>query len=1004
VTGDQHSVIVAGLRAALARLFTGLQPALLAAVAVDLFRTEQFSADLQWGDVDAVVGRISAIPAGPDGIPPLLAFAAGVAAELSGPRALQVDQWVDRVVHLMDTDRAALGLPAPARSAAEHGSGEHGQDSRINTKSEAFSDNGSQGSSPSEESRVVTVTDRSGATLLEPTRASQESRVRPRLWGGVPPRNPAFIGREALLLELRRALERRSKASLLSRTRREPGGVGKTQLAAEFVYRYADRYDIVWWIPADHQSLVLQSLSQLGRRLDAPETADLDHAAGRVLEKLAGDGLRWLLIYDNANEPEDVARLLPDRGGHVIVTSRDQTWSEIVDPVRVDVFGRAESVALVRRRSEGVSPQEASRLADVLGDLPLAVDLAASCQAAMGMSVAEYLAEFDQDMRDVSTRRSDRLQIAALVRLALRRMRATATAAAELLELFGFLAAEPISAALLRRGRDARVSQALGHALRDQIAWDRAIRDLRRYGLAKVDTDQRIQVHRLFQEALREELTEETAQRGRTNVQRLLAAANPGYPYNMDTWPIHAEIGPHIGPAGLLDAGLLDARRVVLDQARYLNGIGEIEGCRRVSEIAVHTWSKVEGTEGVGPDGELTLRAALCLAAALRYLGFNDRARSLVEGAYDRLRRSPEFGPDHEFALSAADSLALCLRVSGLYREALTSDRENLVRHRRIFGDDHAETLKVRNNVAVNLRLLGDFWGAHEIDVDVVRIWRQSVSEDDNRLLFSQTNLARDLCGVGLYSEALALLQRILPPYRRQLGVRHPNVLLADRTLAIALRKTGQYQAALIAAAEHDRDSESRYGPQHEHALAAATTHANALRAIGDLVEAHRRAGEAMDRYLLVFGEDHPLALAAVVNYAVGLRGLGELTQAREVDERAYVRMRDVLGSDHEYTLCAASNLASDFALTGELGEARRLSAETLEASRRVRGRPHPYSLACTVNAALDTLATGSRDDGQALFDEAVAELGEVLGAGHPETVAAREGRRMESDIEPPPA
>jgi hypothetical protein len=127
------------------------------------------------------------------------------------------------------------------------------------------------------------------------------------------------------------------------------GGVGKTQLAVEFAYRNAGRYDLVWWIPTEDRSLVLLSLNQLGRHLDVPETADLQQAADLVLEKLARSPLRWLLIYDNANEPDDVARLMPSRGGHVILTSRNQTWSEIWDPIELDVFDRPESVELVRK-------------------------------------------------------------------------------------------------------------------------------------------------------------------------------------------------------------------------------------------------------------------------------------------------------------------------------------------------------------------------------------------------------------------------------------------------------------------------------------------------------------------------------------------------------------------------------------------------------------------------------------------------------------------------------
>ncbi|BCB90921.1 hypothetical protein Psuf_082340 [Phytohabitans suffuscus] len=930
-------IIGGGDRAALARLLAGVSPAWLSAVAGEMFEPDQLPADLSWQDTAAVVDRIAAMPARDVGLPPLPAFAARVAAGLTGRLAAAIDEWV----------AAATGTdPAAPATAAR----------------------------------------------------------RLRIWGNVPLRNPVFTGRELLLLRLQRALEDRSKASVLPRALHGLGGVGKTQLAVEFAYRYAERYDVVWWIPAEQRSLVLQSLHHLGRHLDIPETADLQQTASLVLADLADSPLRWLLIYDNANDPEDIARLMPTRGGHVILTSRDHTWSEVWDPIQVDIFERGESIELVRKRGEGVSQVDADRLAARLGDLPLALDQAVSCQVATGMSVGDYLSELDRHVRELAKPpEALRTTLVALVRLAIWRLRAHAPAVAELLEMFAFLGPEPISGGLLRRGREAPVSAALRHALRDQVAWDRAVRDLRRYGLAKVDPDQRMQVHRLFQGVLRDELKEEAARRGRSNVQQLLASANPGYPRSEETWPVHAEIGPHIRPAGLIDSSVPDARRVVLDQIRYLNLVGDLEGSRRLGDESFEAWSKAEDADGLGPNGELTLRAANYLAVTLRHLGFNERARSMSEQVLDRFRDSPEFGPDHEFTLNAAGVLAPHLRVAGRFAEALALDRQTVAGYRRVFGDEDEETITARNNLAVNLRMLSDFAGAYRIDAEAVRTWQQVVSENDNRLLFAQANLARDLYGLGRYAEALEILRGILPAYRHQRGAQHPSVLLAGRTLAIALRKVGRYHEALAAAAEHDRDSERRYGTQHEHSLAATMTHANTLRVTGNLAEAQRRAAKAMDGYLQVFGEDHPLTLAAAVNQAIVLRSLGELAPARELDERTHARMGDVLGDAHGFTLCAASGLAHDLALAGEHEAAWRLSVRTLEVSRRARGLPHPYTRACAVNAALDTIAVGRREEGRTLLHEAVAGLGDLIGAGHPETVSARAAHRLESDIEPAP-
>jgi tetratricopeptide (TPR) repeat protein len=737
-----------------------------------------------------------------------------------------------------------------------------------------------------------------------------------------------------------------------------------------------------------------------------PETEDLAQAAGMVIDELSSGDRPWLLVYDNADRPEDIFRLVPTAGGHVLITSRNHAWADVWDAVEVDVFDRRESLELVRKLAEGISVDDADRLADRLGDLPLALDQAASWQAATGMAIGEFLDRFDELVRDYVGRgkpASFRTTVNAFVKIALDRLRHSAPAVAELLELFAYLGAEPVSMGLLWRGRKAEVSPALGRALGDQLQLDRTVRQLRRHGLARRDAQQRIQVHRLIQLVLREELLPDHVRRGRVNVHNLLAAANPGRPDDPATWDEHAEIVPHVGPAGLIEADTDEARRVVLDQIRYLSVTGDFEGARRLGESAVTAWRAVENTPGLGPDGELTLLATRHLATALRSLGANERARRLDEDTWQRFRRSPAFGPDHEHTLFAGSSVGWALRISGDFPAALLQDEDLVAAHRRLYGDDDPLTLRARSNLAVNLRMLSDFHGAHRIDEELVNSWHEIVGESHQFALSAQANLARDLYGLGRYDEALELQRRTLPALRGPRGPRHPDALLAARTLAVALRKTGAYADAVARARENYRDCAARFGPNHVHTLAATMTYANTLRVTGELTEARGLIEDAVARYRQNFGGTHPLTLAAAVNHAVLLRAVGERAEARALDEATYEGMRRTLGDAHGYTLCGATGLAIDLALAGEPAEARRLSERTLATSRESRGERHPYTLACAVNTALDRFAAGDADGGRVLLEETLAVMRAVLGSDHPEVADATQGRRVECDIEPPP-
>ena len=987
---EQGAVLTDPDRDALVRLLADVPPGELAAAYQALSGSSAGSEVDQpdWRDLPAAVRRVEAAPprdgGGAAADSPgqlLLTLVDRLAHAVGGARSLELHRWIDMVaggLGMSQTDIRRLCVDSR-------------QETGTNTN-------------------IPDVPPTAGASVRTtkalPRSEQSEEPDEPRLvWGGVPIRNPDFTGREDLLGDLSEALHTKSKASVLPQTLHGLGGVGKTQLAVEYVYRNVDRYDLVWWISAEQISRVLASLAGLGDRLGLPASEDLGQTARTVLDALATSPLRWLLVFDNADQPDDIAQWVPSAGGHVIITSRNQAWARLGDAIEVDVFRRDESIELLRKRGVGISVADADRLAEKLGDLPLALEQAATWQSATGMPVAEYLQLFDEHVRELLSEGKPTTYpttVAALISMAVDRLRAEAPAAAQLLELFAYLGSEPVPAALLRRGREADISEPLKQALREPIYLSRTIRELRRYGLAKVDPNQTIQVHRLVQLVMREGLPVELARQSRTNVQNLLATANPGEPDDPTTWPVHAEIGPHVLAAGLIDAPAPEARHVALDQIRYLQQRGDNEGSRRLGEMVVAAWRAASGP-GLGPYGEQTLLATRHLSQALRYLGMNERARELATEAYERLRADPRFGEDHEHTLFTANSIGVDLRIAGDYRAALRADEENLARHVRVFGEEDQYTLRARSNLAVNLRMLGDFAGAYEIDRELVQQWQRTLGENDPRTLFCVANVARDLYGLGRYAEALETQRRVWPIYRELLGPRHNFVLLAARTIAIALRKTGQYKQALDQARENYRNFHARFGPDHEHALAATMSYANSLRTAGELSEARGLAREAVSRYDRTFGPRHPLTLAAATNLAIILRALGDWREARAMDERTLEALQEKLGAEHPYTLCVANNLSNDLVLAHELAAARELSERTLAVSRRVRGDGHPYTLACATNVAFDLQATHEEAAGQALLDETVEALGRALGPEHPETLDAARGKRAECDIEPPP-
>ncbi|MFA1537867.1 helix-turn-helix domain-containing protein [Actinomadura monticuli] len=220
--------------------------------------------------------------------------------------------------------------------------------------------------------------------------------------GPVPERNRHFTERAGML-------ERLTAGFSACRVQVLHGllGTGKTQLAAEYARRPASGYELVVWVPAGEPSHASSSMAALAPRLGLEFTAPLPimEAARAVLAALRDGAIgdRWLLVFDNAGHvTDDLLRLVPRGGGHVLITSRDPAWAsvgEVGGAIEVGSFSRAESVDFVGRRvgpgpdRRRHDPADADRLAEALGDLPLGLEQAATLLDRFPrLSIAECLA------------------------------------------------------------------------------------------------------------------------------------------------------------------------------------------------------------------------------------------------------------------------------------------------------------------------------------------------------------------------------------------------------------------------------------------------------------------------------------------------------------------------------------------------------------------------------------------------------------------------------------
>jgi tetratricopeptide (TPR) repeat protein len=850
--------------------------------------------------------------------------------------------------------------------------------------------------------------------LEEAPPAPQEGR--PRFPGAVPDirklptRNGAFTGRTEELALLRARLRgsapggvpgaRQVHAVVPSvQTAYGLGGVGKTQLVLEYAHRFGSDYDLVWWIDAEQPNLIVYSLAELAGHLGVlPDGAGtgVAEAADLALQALGRGPRRWLLIFDNADEPEPVRPYLPTGSGHVLITSRHQSWNRRAR-LEVSVFTEAEAVQHLLRRVPGLARADAAEVAGAVAHLPLAVEIAASWLAETDMPVASYVEALNEQATrglGATTPEDYPAPLNTTWQISLARLREMSPSSVRLLQVCSFMAPEPISLRLVYSDQMFAALLPYDEELRDRLMMGRVLHGVRRFALAKVDVgDGSLQVHRLVQAVVRDGMTLQEADETRHTVHRLLVGLRPDVGDTDDpaNWPDFDRIWPHLAPSAADTCDEPDTRQLLIDRVRYLWQRGDLPRAERLARELAEGWG-----DRLGEDDRQVLQVRLQLAGVLRSQGRFTECLALDEDVLERQRRTRQ--EDHPQTLRTAGSVAADLRSLGRFQEALELDTETGAKMREQLGDDSPETLALAHNRALDLHVTGDYAASRELNEEVSGSFSVVLGPRHPQTLASRAALAGDLRALGDYSGSVALLREL----QEESGESRPDPAALGRatSLALSLRRAGfAAEARELARSTHDayRDHHGDTGPG---ALACTLALASAYAAEGEPGAALDLTSAMLGRLSEVLGSRHPSTLICAHNHAIHLRHDSRLREALIAARSTWQALRSVLGEQHPYALIAGVTLANTLGETGEAAKAVRFTTRCLDRLAERLSGEHPDVLATRANLAVAVRELGRTDEADALRDAAVAGLARILPREHPWLYAAGAGRRIDRDLE----
>ena len=633
------------------------------------------------------------------------------------------------------------------------------------------------------------------------------------------------------------------------------GGAGKTALALHLAGRFADRGGQVWWLSARDATSLDTGLRDLAAALDiaAGKISARQHEGRSVLElvweKLTTRDEPWLLVIDNADEPELLAaeggRTRDGNGvvrgsatGTVLVTSRvssQEVWGGRTVVHRIGGLALDDATRLLVDLGRG-RHNDARALAVRLGCLPLALRAAARSLSAPSGALRQ-LSTFGDYLRELDARaagaiENDRTGIRTTWEISLDLLAARGCPHARpMMRLIGRFAAAPIPYLMLDPEVLAR-SELFGR--RRQAGFDEA--------------EQRRVIDALGESSLLDRVTVGTPAR----VECLVAH------------PLVVEVNLAAAREGGQSAAALRTALELIHTCVSRIDVTAAEQGGIWSLIAPHLAVLTADLGSVGrPARTLYVEAADRIARGLRNAGHFRAAYDVAKVAREIARGLPRGARG---SLAVRHTFAYLTDDLGDFTTAEAEYRALLADQTRLLGARDPETLRTRDHLAYALNRQGSPEALTEYEA-VLRLRVEVLGETADATLTTRNNLAEVMSRLGRFAEARAHFELVLSCRAERYGREHRQTLITRSGLAVAMAGLGDVESAELE--------------------------------LRDVLRVRRR----------LLGRRHPATLRTGQDLAHLLAGSGREAEAVKLLRQIVKDRTDVLGAEHEDTRLSAAEL-----------------------------------------------------------------------------------------------
>jgi len=710
-------------------------------------------------------------------------------------------------------------------------------------------------------------------------------------------------------------------------------GSGKTQLAAAVAARCEEEgWPLVAWIHAASRKEIIAGLYEVALRIgiNAPNSIPLEVIVQRLLDQLrSANGSNSLFVFDNVENPGDLRDLIPEGTGvrALITTTRHLDWDGLGWlRCTVGAFDREQSISLLCEHTGDTHREVADRIADALGDVPVAIAQAVATAQQGGYALSGYLDRLSNHPLDSSISRLEGDDYPNAVGIALlmayeqvlEQLRTKPPQqeriAVSLLDALSLLAASGVpthwllrldddsdavrdtlsflkGAAIFQESSDG--DKTIIHRLQGHVYRETYLNDQKKLGEARTSATtvlSGIDVDRL-------ENVEQRRQETHHLIEQLLSVTSQNYSHSLFSEP--------------------QVSSKLADTLEYATSLG-------MSQLALCLTESVTQTcDALGPHDPDTLASRNNLAGAYRASGRLDKAIALYEQTLEDSIRI--LGPDHPSTLTSRLNLAGAYRAAGRLDEAITLYEQVFTGRSRVLGPDHRSTLISRDELASAYREAGRFDEAITLKKQILADAMRIMGPDSPGALAARLSLAATFWDAGRLDEAISLFEQNLKDRTRILGLDHPETLASRGTLAGIYRDAGRLDEAISLFEQNLDDVARTLGLDHPETLASRHSLAGVYRDAGRLDEAMPLFEQNLTDFVRILGPDRPDTFTSRSTLAGAYQAAGRLDEAIPLFEQNLEDRTRTLGPAHPVTLTSRGNLANAYLAAGRSEEAKKL-------------------------------------------------------------------------------